>query len=118
MFLEEGMSWIVGPLGSTKPRSYLSKAFSPTLQSASASRCDNFSSARIYRMVAGAGNPSSFSLKLRSASSIAFISLPTCTPSPLSCRIIAGKYRFARALKKYGSSGALRGRRALTGTIH
>jgi len=36
-------NWLVGPLGSTRPRSYLSKALSPTLRIPPASRCESFS---------------------------------------------------------------------------
>ena len=67
--------------------------------------------------VAGAGNRRAIFLEAAQRLVNSVISLPVHAV-PLPCRIIAGKYRFARALKKYGSSGALRGRRALTGTIH
>ena len=77
------ISWIVGPLGSRRPRSYLSNAFSPTRNTAPASRCESFNFVRTRRIVEGDGMPSTLSLRVRQASSTTLISLPTCTPSPI-----------------------------------
>src|SRR5580658_9465731 len=44
------INWLVGPLGSTRPRSYLSNAFSPTLSNSPALRCESFSFLRMRRM--------------------------------------------------------------------
>ncbi|MGY4174761.1 hypothetical protein ACVIHH_000052 [Bradyrhizobium sp. USDA 4518] len=45
------MSWTVGPLGSTRPRSYLSNALGPPRKTAPALRCDRPSLVRTLRIV-------------------------------------------------------------------
>jgi hypothetical protein len=53
-------NWLVGPLGSTSPPSYLSKAFSPTFSRPPASLWDSFSFWRTLLIVAGEGIPFRF----------------------------------------------------------